>query len=288
MIPASIQKHLSQEYSIQISEAVSVSGGDINRAAKLTTNRGELFLKWNRKAPVDMFEKEDNGLKLLREGSGNIKVPDTIAHHKPVGEIPGFLLMEFIRSGSGSPADAFRFGAELAGLHNQSNSHFGLDHDNYIGRLPQSNKLHENWRDFFIDERIKPQIKAAIDSDRLPDNILKHCERFYSELESIFPKCKPSLLHGDLWGGNYFFDTEGNGVLIDPAVYYGHPEMDLAFTRMFGGFSAQFYEGYESVTTLTGRFEDRIPVYNLYPLLVHVNLFGGSYANQAQRFLEKY
>jgi len=288
MIPESIKKFLTDQLDISVSGSTSLSGGDINRAAKLTTNRGELFLKWNRNAPPDMFEKEDKGLNLLRKGTDNIKVPDTIAHHKPEDEIPGFLLMEFIRSGSASPADEFRFGAELAGLHNQTTSHFGLDHDNYIGRLPQSNRHHENWSAFFIDERIKPQIISAIDSGRLSANILKHTERFYSELESIFPDCKPSLLHGDLWGGNYFFDTNGTGVLIDPAVYYGHPEMDLAFTRMFGGFSAQFYKGYESVTELADGFDDRIPVYNLYPLLVHVNLFGGGYAMQARRFLEKY
>jgi len=288
MIPETIKNLLSREHSVQVNKVTSLSGGDINRAAKLSTNRGDLFLKWNHNAPADMFEKEEEGLDLLRQAGGNIKVPDTIAHQNPEGEMPGFLLMEFIHSGTGSSDDAFRFGAEMAGIHNQSNSHFGLDHNNYIGRLPQSNKQHKSWNTFFVEERIKPQVKTAIDAGKLPESILKNCERFYFELESIFPGNKPSLLHGDLWGGNYFFDTNGIGVLIDPAVYYGHPEMDLAFTKMFGGFPSEFYRGYESVNTLEPGFNGRIQIYNLYPLLVHVNLFGGGYASRARRFLENY
>jgi len=110
----------------------------------------------------------------------------------------------------------------------------------------------------------------------------------FSTLPDIIPTCSPSLLHGDLWGGNYLFDETGSGVLIDPAVYYGHPEMDLAFSKMFGGFAADFYRGYESVYSLEPGFEERIPIHNMYPLLVHVNLFGGHYTNQFTSYLKRF
>lgn len=288
MIPSSIKRVLTEEHNLRIVSSHRLSGGDINRAARLITQNGDYFIKWNDDAPNDMFAKEARGLNLLRNAGTVIIVPKILTTQSPTDKTPGFLVMEYVKPGNGSSDDSFQFGSELAKLHQSHSDYFGLDHDNYIGRLPQSNSPRPSWSIFFIEERIKPQLKAAVDSGKLPNSTLKNSSRLYSELSSIFPESKPSLLHGDLWSGNYFFNSGGRAVLIDPAVYYGHPEMDLAFTRMFGGFSTEFYEGYKSVTPIEKGFESRISVYNLYPLLVHVNLFGGGYAGQAEQFLNRF
>ena len=286
MIPTKLSNHLAEALNLEIIKSQSVSGGSINRAAKITTNRGDMFLKWNNNAPDDFFEKEADGLKRLATARTALRIPDVISSGKPVNSRPGFLLMEFIDEGRSG--NSFAFGQNLAKLHQTDIDQFGLDTDNYIGSLPQSNRRHDNWITFFTEERINPQIQMAVDSGKLSRGILQNWDRLSGKLNEIFPPTKPSLLHGDLWGGNYLFDSSGSGVLIDPAVYYGHPEMDLAFTKMFGGFSSEFYRGYESELPLEPGFSERIPIYNLYPLLVHVNLFGGHYTSQFNSTLRNF
>ncbi len=286
MIPTELSTHLSETLDLEIKRSQSVSGGSINRAAKITTNKGDFFLKWNRSAPNDFFEKEADGLKRLDQAKSNLRVPNVISTGKPDTNRPGYLMMEFIEEGRSG--NSFEFGRQLALLHQTGAEQYGLVSDNYIGSLPQSNRQHRDWIEFFARERIEPQIKMAIDSGKLITDINQNWNRLSAKLNDIFPASTPSLLHGDLWGGNYLFDSSGSAVLIDPAVYYGHPEMDLAFTKMFGGFSGEFYSGYESETPLEPGFSERVPIYNLYPLLVHVNLFGGHYATQFKSILRKY
>lgn len=286
MIPAELSTHLSETLNLDIKNSKSVSGGSINRAAKISTNRGDLFLKWNNSAPDDFFEKEADGLKRLDSAGTALRIPKVISSGKPGNDRPGYLLMEFIEEGRSG--DSYEFGRNLSKMHQTNAEQFGLEVDNYIGSLPQSNSHHDNWINFFVQERINPQIQMAVDSGKLNSGIFQNWERLSAKLDEIFPSAKPSLLHGDLWGGNYLFNSEGKAVLIDPAVYYGHPEMDLAFTKMFGGFSGDFYEGYESETPLAPGFSKRVPIYNLYPLLVHVNLFGGHYISQFNSILRKF
>jgi len=286
MIPTNLSNHLAEALNLEIIKSQSVSGGSINRAAKITTNCGDMFLKWNTNAPDDFFEKEADGLKRLATARTALRIPDVISSGKPVNSRPGFLLMEFIDEGRSG--NSFAFGQNLAKLHQTDIDQFGLDTDNYIGSLPQSNRRHDNWITFFTEERINPQIQMAVDSGKLSRGILQNWDRLSRKLNEIFPPTKPSLLHGDLWSGNYLFDSSGSGVLIDPAVYYGHPEMDLAFTKMFGGFSSEFYRGYESELPLEPGFSERVPIYNLYPLLVHVNLFGGHYTSQFNSTLRNF
>lgn len=288
MIPEEITFALEETFNITIQNERSVSGGSINRAHRLETNRGTLFLKWNSSTPDNFFEIEARGLELLSSIESGLRIPSVFACQPQSSSTPGFLLMEYISEGSGGSANAFEFGIGLATLHQSRAEFFGLPYDNYIGSLPQKNGKFDNWTSFFIEKRINPQLKMAIDEGKLKQNILANWKRLMSRLDDIFPPCKPSLLHGDLWGGNYLFDENGNGVLIDPAVYYGHPEMDLAFTKMFGGFSKHFYEGYESVHSLEKGFSNRISIYNMYPLLVHVNLFGGHYALQFDRLIKRF
>lgn len=288
MVPGSISASLEERLEISIQSDQSVSGGSINRAHKLETNQGVLFLKWNQSAPDDFFEAEAKGLELLNSTDSGLRIPSVIAWKKPESGSPGFLLMEFIGEGSGNSSDSFQFGKKLATLHSTKTEKFGLTYDNYIGSLPQQNGLYDDWNTFFIEKRINPQLKMAIDSGKLSQGLLVNWKRLINQLNDLLPPTEPCLVHGDLWGGNYLFDKEGNGVLIDPAVYYGHPEMDLAFSRMFGGFSNSFYEGYESVNPLPAGFSERVPIYNMYPLLVHVNLFGGHYASQFERIISKF
>ena len=286
MIPQSLKELLLKDQRIEIQNEQIVSGGDINQSYKLSTNRGEFFLKLNNNVPHDFFEKEAEGLNELRESDSNLIIPKVIAVGRTESDTPGFLLMEFIHdSGAG---DSFQFGMELAKLHQKKRPLFGLNSDNYIGSLPQSNRDHKSWADFFNHERIHPQLKMAVDSGKLSRTFISNWGEISKRLNERFPNCQPSLLHGDLWGGNYLFDKKGLAVLIDPAVYYGHPEMDLAFTRMFGGFSEEFYEGYESISPLEPGFTDRISLYNLYPLLVHANLFGGHYISQVEHQLKRF
>jgi protein-ribulosamine 3-kinase len=286
MIPDSIRNFLSDRLNLDVSEVNRLSGGSINEAYRLESVQNSFFLKLNRSAPADFFSKEAMGLGLLRSATSDIIIPEVYAAESPAENRPGFLLMEYIEEGR--DGDSFGFGQNLAKLHQSTADKYGLDTDNYIGSLPQSNRQHDNWVGFFAEERIEPQIKLAVDSGKLSTAIRKPWKRLSARLNEIFPPAKPSLLHGDLWGGNYLFSSMGKAVLIDPAPYYGHPEMDLAFSRMFGGFSAGFYEGYESETALEPGFSERIPIYNLYPLLVHVNLFGGHYISQFNSILRNY
>jgi len=286
MIPTELSNHLAEALNLEIKNSQSVSGGSINRAAKISTNRGDLFLKWNSDAPDDFFEKEADGLNRLSSAGTDLRIPEILSAGKPVDGRSGFLLMEYIEAGRSG--NSLEFGRNLAKLHQTTAGQFGLGTNNYIGSLPQSNSHHDSWIDFFVNERINPQIQMAVDSGKLSSGILQNWERLSSKLDEIFPSANPSLLHGDLWGGNYLFDSNGKAVLIDPAVYYGHPEMDLAFTKMFGGFSGDFYKGYESESTLEAGFSNRVPIYNLYPLLVHVNLFGGHYTSQFNTILRKF
>lgn len=291
-LPGPLLETLAGQQKLEIRRVQPVSGGSINRAAKLHTDKGELFVKWNESANPDMFGKESRGLRLLRNAETDIIIPEVLAYNDQKGDLPGYLLMEFITPGGESDLDnnqaATRFGEQLALLHQHTEKKFGLDHDNYIGRLPQSNQPHSSWVEFFIHERIGPQIKRATDHQVLDSTLLPHWENLAARLKDIFPDTEPALLHGDLWSGNYFFDSTGKAVLIDPAVYYGHPEMELSFTRMFGGFSSAFYDSYNSANPFEPGFSDRIPIYNLYPVLVHANLFGGHYATEVKSILKRY
>lgn len=288
MIPDSVRRHISESVGKNIESETSISGGSINQAAKVTLTDGRnCFLKWNRSADPAMFIVEDKGLKLLNSANTSLRVPNVFATGKTEDGV-GFLLEEFIAEGQSKPDSARQFGRALAALHNHRKNRFGLDHDNYIGKLPQSNNWHENWIDFFVDERMQPQLKMATDAGKLGSDTVAHFESMYKKLPDIFPDEPASLLHGDLWGGNYFFDEHGQTTIYDPAVYYGHREIELAFTHLFGGFPSTFYRAYKETYPLESGFSQRKDLYNLYPLLVHTNLFGGNYARQVKGIVKRF
>ncbi len=288
MINELLQKRIEGLIDSRIRAVNTVAGGSINKAAKIkTADNQTFFLKWNDSAPDDTFLKEKKGLELLASADTGLKIPAVVGMSSTEDEI-GFLLIQFIQEGSANTHSAEKFGRRLALLHKNTADQYGLEYGNYIGRLPQKNSWHENWIDFFIEERLELQLKQAVDKRLLHAAISENFQRLYKKLPELLPNEPPSLLHGDLWSGNYFFDAEGEPVIYDPAVYYGNREIEIAFTHLFGGFSSGFYEAYQRAFPLEAEFAERKDIYNLYQLLVHTNMFGGSYAKQVEGIIRNF
>lgn len=268
---------------VQILSVKPVSGGSINQAFQIKTSQRNYFLKYNDADRFpQMFQKEAKGLELLRN-SGAINIPEVLLT-ADAGK-HSFLLLEFIDSAPIKADFWDDFGKSLATLHSHKAEKFGLDHDNFMGSLEQSNNFHESWITFFIEERLGPQVRLAREKNAISKNDILAFERLYLKLGDVFPKASPSLLHGDLWSGNFMVNEAGKPCLIDPAVYYGHPEIDIAMTTLFGGFSQRFYEVYNHNNPLEKGWQNRLNIYNLYPLMIHVNLFGGGYLGSVRGIL---
>jgi fructosamine-3-kinase len=267
-----------------------VGGGDINRADAVALADGRrLFVKTNAREPAGMFAAEAQGLAWLAEARA-LRVPEVIAHG------PGFLALELIdppRGGAAArPARAFdeQLGRGLAALHRFGAPRFGLDHDNFIGRLPQDNSAAPGlgWAEFYRARRLEPQLRRAADEGLASPRMRRGFERLLAALpELVGPEEPPARLHGDLWGGNLLRDEAGAPCLCDPAVYGGHREIDLAMMRLFGGFGARTFAAYAEAHPLAPGHAERVPLYQLYPLMVHVNLFGGGYVGQVETILDQ-
>jgi len=283
-----IEKTLSKFVStpVIIDSFSHVGGGSINDTYKVNSNEGTFFVKKNSASLYpQMFEKEALGLKILNNAK-TIELPEVIAYGESGND--SFLILKFINSRSKSDSFWDDFGRQLASLHKNSDKHFGLNHDNYIGSLHQSNYKHDKWSDFFREERLEKQVRLSRNNGAIDAGTVTAFDRFYARLENIFPSEPPALLHGDLWGGNFMVSEKGNPVIIDPAVYYGHREMDLGMSKLFGGFDQQFYNSYNTHYPLENGWKERLDYCNLYPLLVHVNLFGGGYLQSVKTILRKF
>ena len=275
-----------QGHPVTIRAAHPVHGGSVNDAFRLDTDLGPLFLKTNSADQFpSLFNSEAHGLHLLRQ-AGDLRVPAFIAQ----GECDDttFLLLEYVPPAEEDAGFQTRFGRKLARLHRHTQATFGLDRDNHVGLLPQVNTPNLDWAEFLVHCRFMPLVKMARDNKRIHTGDVLRFERLYGQLPSLFPSELPALLHGDLWKNNYLAAADGEAVMIDPAVYYGHREMDIAMTRLFGGFDRFFYAAYQEEEPLAPGWEDRMDLCNLYPLLVHLNLFGGSYAERLGSVLRKY
>jgi protein-ribulosamine 3-kinase len=282
-IPKEIIGKLERELGCRVRSFSPSGGGCINHGGRLVTSGGIFFLKWNDRSQFpSMLETEARGLKLLAT-SKTLRIPEVII----ASETPAFqfLVLEFLEPREKSAGYWEQFGTGLARLHQQSCNQFGLEYDNYIGSIPQANQPSKSWIDFFIDYRLKTQMKLAIKNKMIDVDIANKFETLYRKLLDLLAIEKPSLLHGDLWSGNVITDDNGSPALIDPAVYYGNREMDLAMTLLFGGFDSTFMDSYSQVSPLVPGFEKRRDIYNLYPLMVHVNLFGKTYAGQVVSIL---
>jgi fructosamine-3-kinase len=264
-----------------------ITGGCINNTLKLETNKGVFFIKWNEShdQESDMFEKEAEGLNLLRS-SNAIKVPEVLGKGK-IGT-KNYLLLEFIPKQA--PCKDFwqDFGTSMAHLHQTTHQYYGLCYTNYIGRLPQKNDWQDQWIDFFIENRLEVQLGLAIYNRYIDQDFAKRFRQLYAQLPGLLTNEPPSLLHGDLWSGNFIVGTAGKACILDPAVYYGNREIELAFTQLFGGYDQAFYHSYFEQWPVEPEFQDRAEIYNLYPLLVHVNLFGSSYLSGVDRTLRRF
>ncbi len=261
----------------------SLSGGCIHHVFEVRHNTKRFCIKVNKAEYFPMFQAEMEGLQALGQ-TQCLRVPQPYK-----ADIEGdfsFLLMEFIEEGQRGKRFWDTFAAGLACLHRHSSDYFGWHSDNFIGILPQKNRLCEDWTTFYVSNRIEPLTKQAFDKGLLQKQDLRAMERLCAKVSQYFPEEPPALLHGDLWGGNYLIDKKGNPVLIDPAVYYGHREMELAFTTLFGGFSQRFYDAYQEHFPLQPGFNERKPLYNLYYLLVHLVLFGEAYLNSVRNILQ--
>ncbi|MTI30390.1 fructosamine kinase family protein [Xanthovirga aplysinae] len=262
-----------------------VGGGCISQAMKLETSHGNFFIKWQDESNLALFEAEVDGLKRL-EDSGAVCVPRVLG----IGQIDqqAFILMAYLVPGRAVRSYWEDLGTSLAKLHRNSGVTFGLIKDNFIGSLPQLNQPSENWLTFFINQRLEVQLKLALENSLIDLAFLKKFRSIYPLFNGIFPNESPSLLHGDLWSGNVIIGPEGKACLIDPAVYYGNREAEIAFTKLFGGFELGFYQSYHQSFPLQPDFKTREGIYNLYPLLVHVNLFGTSYLPGIKQIIHRF
>ena len=275
--------------NVEILGAEPVGGGCIHHTVRLATNLQEdFFLKWADGPASDFFVAEADGLRAL-SGATGFTVPEVIAHSS-AGQSPVWLLLEYVPCGTPHPDYGDRLGEALARLHAPTEDPHGWHRSNYIGSLHQTNTLTDDWSDFWWVERLEPQWALAAKS-----RLLAGLEQEWATLKSRLPGliCAAatdgsSLLHGDLWSGNVYPGPDGGPVLVDPAVYRGHREVDLAMTELFGGFPTTFYAAYQRHLPLAQGYHDvRRHVYQLYPLLVHVNLFGGAYVDGVARALRK-
>jgi len=252
----------------------SLSGGDINDVYLINAEKGNFVLKTKHNAPMDFYDKEAAALALLKEHGLNVP--------KVIHSEASYLLLEYLEPGKKDEANAAR---QLAALHSIKQKSFGLEYDNYIGSLVQKNGTFESWAEFFITQRIDVQLNLFFKNKHNPDQT--HWENLRKWIRSNLVSEFPSLLHGDIWQGNLYYSTRGP-YFIDPSVYRGDRMVDLAFSELFGGFSEKFYSAYNEILPVDKNYPELKSLYQIYPLLVHANLFGPGYYTSALIQAKKY
>ncbi len=271
-----IESGLNPDYQILAS-----SSSDVTQMLTLLTEKQSYFVKCSYDPSVEgMIEAEVDGLKALN--SAGVRTPEFIK--SGIADGWSWLLMEFIPVQTSNSEQQEEGGRQTAILHQTASSHFGWKSDNFISILGQSNTLYKDWWEFYKAERLLVQLRLA--GERIPSKLRKRIEYIISSGANVFPEEHPSLCHGDLWNGNMLYGRNGKTYMIDPAVYFGHREMDLGMTMLFGGFSKEFYSSYQNHFPLEQHWQKRVPITTLYPLLVHVNLFGASYLNRLEEAVE--
>jgi len=275
-------KHIAKENNLELIDSKPLSGGDINEVFLLKCEEGNFVVKLNNASKFPkMFEAEAKGLQLLKQNS-SFKIPEVIANG--MDQNISYLILEYISPGNPSKDFSETFAAALAALHKTTADHFGLDHHNHIGSLPQKNCLSSSSYEFYITQRLEPQFKMAAEKGFH----FKNLDEFYKNISEEIPREPPALVHGDLWNGNYMASETGEPVLIDPAVAFAPREMDITMMKLFGGFSEEIFSNYNTIFPLGEGWKERIPLWQLYYLLVHLNLFGSGYLQQVNSAIKKY
>lgn len=283
-----IKKEIEERLGTVIRKTENLGGGCINNAQKIITESGKKYLlKMNNNAPTDMFRTEAHGLNELQKADA-IRVPGAKIF---AGK---YLVTEFIESGKKTDSFFRDFGKQFADLHKYKSSSFGFYEDNYIGSTPQKNLTDgnekRNWKEFYFNKRLLFQLLLCEKNGYAEPDLKNSFGQLESKIEDILKGSEedPSLLHGDLWSGNYMVDEKGNPCIIDPAVYYGHREADLAMTKLFGGYPEEFYSSYNDNYPLKDGWQYRENIYKLYHVLNHLNLFGRGYYSQAVSLIKFY
>jgi len=270
------------ERRVDLRLAGEVGGGCIHRTFRATDGGRSWFVKVNDATRADLFAAEADGLRALAQGP--LRVPEVICCGETLEQ--SFLVLEWLNLGAGAPRDYAKLGEQLARLHALAGPHCGWRRDNYIGSTPQINAADASWARFFGTARLAPQLALARRNGHVA--LYAKGEKLLQALPQLFGghAPRPSLLHGDLWGGNAAFLGDGTPVIFDPAAYYGDRETDLAMTELFGGFPEDFYAAYRAFAPLDPGYRVRKTLYNLYHVLNHANLFGGGYATQAGKMMD--
>ncbi len=267
---------IQSAFSLEVTSLSRLSGGDIAEVYKVDTTSGPFFAKFMPGTRgQEVLAAEALGLHEISR-SNSVGVPKV--HGLEAISQGSCLLLEYIPPGHKTPQAMESLGRGLAKMHQSSAGIFGWPKDNFIGSLPQQNTQMDDWTAFYTSQRLLPMYRAAVDLGRLAPSEAPSLERMEQRIRNEMPHVVPGLLHGDLWGGNYLISDGGIPFLIDPAAYYGHAEVDLAMSRLFGGFSETFYGAYREILPDVPGWERRTELYQLYYLLVHLILFGASYA----------
>ncbi len=283
-----LKEKIEQECHLSIARVAHAPSGSIAQTARLVLSDGrQLFAKWGARHPR-MFPTEANSLSELRKAKA-LAIP---AVHFVSSD---YLIMERVETGRAGNRFFEHFGRALAGMHGHSRESFGFFEDNFIGHTPQENVTGQGresteWSHFYLEKRLRFQLRLAEKNGYASPELIKAFSRF----ESVFPSLiagteePPALLHGDLWSGNFLCGADGRPWLIDPAAYYGHREAELGMTTLFGGFPASFYQAYDETCPLQPGWRERLPLYELYHLFNHLNLFGSGYYASVLKILQRY
>ncbi|WP_058308753.1 fructosamine kinase family protein [Gracilibacillus massiliensis] len=266
----------------------SVSGGDINQAYFVETAAQTYFIKSNKQVSATFFQAEAEGLDRIR-ATKTINVPEVFHYDVAQNDEEIFLIMEWVEGAKHASTGKW-LGEDLAALHSTNvGDQYGLDRSTFVGEIRQENLLFDSWLDYYREQRLQPQMNLAISNGSMTGKRLKRMEQLLTRLDQYVPHApRVSLLHGDLWGGNWLAGLNGKPYLIDPSIVYGDPLFEIAFTELFGGFPADFYASYQSTLPLKDYYEDIKPLYQLFYLMVHLNLFGESYGTSVDRILKHY
>jgi fructosamine-3-kinase len=263
-----------------------LGGGCINQCYRIVGRKEQVFLKVNSTHQFpSLFVKEKNGLSTIGQ-SQTIAVPNVITVEEVEEE--QLLMLQWVQRGNPDLLFWTRFGEQLAAMHQISKPYFGHDENNFMGSVPQDNSPGESWCQFFVQNRLQPLSKKCIDARLLQPDFQEKLAKLYRRLPGIFREGPSSLVHGDLWSGNFICNDHSQPVLIDPAVHYGNSAADLGMTLLFGGFDKRFYEAYHYHSPIDQNHKEQWEVCNLYPLLIHLLLFGKSYLSQIELIANKY